>query len=91
MAKNQSLISPYFRVPIGAEDEFEYTEEIVFDDEPSLGDSEDSAEGLGVPTTFTIVSQSVKRVKGKVVSVDVVFETEEIAGATDYDVQWSEA
>lgn len=91
MAKNQSLISPYFRVPIGAEDEFEYTEEIVFDDGESVGDSEDGADGLDVPLTFTIISQSVKRVKGKVVSVDVVFETEEIGGATDYDVQWSEA
>lgn len=91
MAKNQSLISPYFRVPDGAEDEFEYTEPLLGEEDGSVGDAEDEAGGLDVPLTFTIIKQVANRKKGKIVSVDVIFETEEIGGATDYDIQWSEA
>jgi hypothetical protein len=85
--KDVKLIDPVFRIPEGAEDEFEYTDgrvaEEQFDD---VDDSELTGAGLATPDTFIIISQTIRRGTGKQQLVDVIFETDDIAGATKYEI-----
>lgn len=89
--KDVKLIAPVFRIPEGAEDEFEYTDgrvaEEQFDD---VDDSELTGAGLATPDTFIIISQTIRRgANGKQQLVDVVFETDDIAGATKYEISYT--
>lgn len=90
MGKDTFLISPNFKIPEGAEDDFEYTES--FEDEGiiEVGESTEK-EQSDVVLTFTIISQKLRRVKGKTQVVDVVFETEELGGVSEYEIEVAKA
>lgn len=88
--KFATLIDPIFKVPEGAEDEFEFVERL--DPEPEDTEIEDEvADGLETPDSFIIISQKLRRVKGKNAVVDIVFETDEIEGATKYEIKVTKA
>lgn len=93
----KALVDPIYRIPPGAEEAFGYSRDFQFVDEDSAEEvlitdfDEDSPEsdasGLSTPTTFSIVSQTVRRAPGGAIRIDVVIEVEDIDGATNYEVQ----
>ena len=61
-------------------------DETLNDDESELDDDYDDEE-LGVPGTFTIVSQTVHNAPDGSQVVDVVVEVEDVDGAVKYEVR----
>lgn len=64
-------------------DDLSIIDDLAFDN--SVTDADASA--LGVPDSFSIVSETIRRASGGVVVVDVVVGIDDVPGATDYDVQ----
>lgn len=93
MAKDTTLIDPLFPIPIGAEDEFERSRDYGDpDDEFSEWeietDSDDITENeLETPTTFVVINQKMIRHDAGNDTVDVVAETDAIAGAVKYELR----
>lgn len=94
-------IDPLFVIPEGAEDQFVYSTEgtdgiffeDVFDSFDEDGTEEEDGEsgGLGVPESFSIVSQKLRRAPGGQQVVDVVIETDDIEGAVKYEMEVTKA
>lgn len=65
----------------------------ISDQDDSLGDDEseldedENDEELGVPSYFTVISQSVRTATDGRTVIDVVIDVEEIAGAINYEVR----
>lgn len=95
MAKDTTLIDPLFHIPLGAEDEFEFSREYgdpddEFNEEYGYveTDSDDNSEDeLDVPTTFVVINQHMVRPAAGNDTVDVVAETDSIAGAVKYEIR----
>jgi hypothetical protein len=86
--KDVSFIDPVFKIPTGAEDDFEYSmDRLDSQDIEEPEENPDIVSGLATPDTFTIISQKIRRGDGNQQVVDVVFETEAIPGAIKYEVR----
>lgn len=90
------LLDPLFPIPEGAEDQFAIS--LDGTDLDGLADSEvdnfypgdegsDDEEGLEPPENIVVVSQKLRRTKSGNVVIDVVFEIDEVEGATAYELQ----
>lgn len=89
--KDVTFIDPVFKIPTGAEDDFEYSRDRLDDEAIDEDNLPDSVLGLATPDFFEIISQKIKRGKGNQQSVDVVFETNLIEGATKYEIKVAKA
>lgn len=102
-ATNKTLIDPVFGIPAGAEDAFVYTDETVFigADQDSIAVEEtteapgeefdeqipDVANVIDTPTDFKVLSQTLRRAPGGQQVVDIIIESEDVAGAVNYEFQ----
>lgn len=88
MVQQRRLIDPLFAIPEGAEDEFEYSDTLL-DIEDEIDETDDIGvdEGLETPSEFTIISQTIRRGDGNHQFVDVVFEVDDVDGATKYEIK----
>lgn len=98
---NKVPLDPIFPIPVGAEDVFVYNRDgadlsgdydatsedlgIVDDVYDSVTDVDSTL--LGVPDSFVIESQTVRRASGGVIVIDVVVAIDDVPGAVDYDLQ----
>lgn len=93
-------VDPLFYIPSGAEDNFVYTRENTDEDyltdyiEEEITDiefedvsGEEESEELASPEVLGIISQTVRTGPGGQQVVDVVFEIDDVDGATNYEIQ----
>lgn len=63
--------------------EIEYADEIDYDE--GYDDEDDVA--LETPETFNIIAQTLRRAPGGQQVVDIVVDVDDVAGATNYEIQ----
>ena len=94
-------IHPTFAIPEGV-DELEYDPKFrTIDDDEETDDSLDDVylvdsatdeieeeSTIDTPDTITIVSQLIRTGPGGTQTVDVVFDIEDVSGATNYELAW---
>ena len=94
----KKILDPLFPIPVEAENEFAHstTQREVPPPEVGVGvgdvrvgviTEEKSVYYLSAPESFIIYDQVLRRGPGGQQVVDIIIETEEVFGATDYEIQ----
>lgn len=79
-------ISHNFYIPEGLEDSFSYSENDGDDDDLDVPGGFGN-EGVAIPDSLVVISQTLRTLKNGQEVVDVVFEVENIPGATKYELR----